>query len=89
MLKIESPQDASPDLVVALTGTIDAEHLPALEQVVEHASAAGRPIAFDLSQVRLVDRDAVAFFVSGSGRRARLVGCPTYLEQWLESEGRQ
>jgi ABC-type transporter Mla MlaB component len=88
MLKIQSIDETATELTVALIGTIQHEYLPALEDLVQRASRDRRRVSFDLSQVRLVDREAVAFFVTGGGRRARLSGCPAYLREWIASESR-
>jgi hypothetical protein len=57
--------------------------------LVRRAARDRRRLAFDLSQVRLVDREALAFFVSSEGRGVRLTGCPAYLREWLKSENRR
>ena len=86
MLKIESTAETAGTVTVALIGSIAGEHLPELEEVVQRASRDHRRLSFDLSQVRLVDREVVAFFVAGEGRHARLTGCPAYLREWLKAE---
>ncbi len=86
MLKIDRLSDSPRRFAYALTGHVDVSHLAELERLVEQSLAAKRTILFDLSSVTLVDRDAIRFFSTGAGRRARLVGCPAYVEQWLRSE---
>lgn len=88
MLKIEATRDTKTSLTVALAGSIESEYLPELDELVRRAARDGRRLSFDLAQVRMVDRQAVAFFASGNGRQARLANCPTYLRKWLESENR-
>jgi anti-anti-sigma regulatory factor len=88
MLKIEPARETSRDLTVALAGRIDADHLDGLEELVRRAARDGRRLSFDLSQVRMVDRRAVAFLASGAGREVLLTGCPTWLRKWLEAENR-
>ena len=88
MLKIETASPTAAHLTVTLIGNIFGEYLPELEHVVQDAAHSGRSVAFDLSQIGLVDREAVRFFATGEGRWARLVGCPGYLREWLKSEGR-
>jgi ABC-type transporter Mla MlaB component len=89
MLKIEATHETATDLTVALIGTIESEYLPELDEVVQRAARDHRRLSFDLSQVRLVDREALAFFVSGEGRGVRLADCPAYLREWFRSEDRQ
>jgi ABC-type transporter Mla MlaB component len=88
VLKIQATTETATDLTVALIGTVQREYLPEIEDVVKRSVRDRRRLAFDLSQVRLVDRDVVAFFVSGEGRLARLSGCPSYLREWMASEAR-
>jgi hypothetical protein len=91
MLRIEATRETDDDRTIALTGTIGGEHLPELEDVVERAAGDRRRLSFDLSQVRLADREAVRFLTWAVERHVRLVGCPAYLREWLRSEakGRQ
>ena len=89
MLKLETTIRTATDETVAVIGTIGPEYVPELEAVVEASVRDGRRLSFDLSQVRLAAREAVAFFVTGAGRRARLTGCPAYLREWFKSENRR
>jgi hypothetical protein len=88
MLKIQATSETATDLTVALIGTIRKEYLSALADVLRGAACRHRRLSFDLSQVCLVDRDAVAFFVTAEGQRVRLTGCPPYLREWITSESR-
>jgi len=87
MLKIDTFSCAA-TRTFTLSGDLRDEHLPELARAVNDAALAAAAVSFDLSQVGLVDRSAIAFFVSGDGRRARIVACPAYLREWLKSEGR-
>ncbi len=88
MLKIETANETETSLTIALAGTVEGDYIPELEELVRRAAREGRRVAFDLSKVRMVDRQAVAFFASGAGRQVSLTGCPTYLRRWLDSENR-
>jgi ABC-type transporter Mla MlaB component len=89
MLKIEAINETVTARTVALIGTIGREYISELESVVQRAARDRRRLSFDLSQVRLVDRDALAFFVSCEERHVRLAGCPAFLRRWLKSENRE
>jgi hypothetical protein len=89
MLKLETTNRTATEVTVSVIGTIDKEYLPELEAAVAESIRNRQRLSFDLSQVRLAAREAVAFFVTGAGRVARLTGCPTYLREWLKSETRQ
>jgi len=88
MLKIQTTHHADNGLTVALIGTIGREYLGELEDVVGRAARDRQRLSFDLSQVRLVDREAVGFLASAMERGARLAGCPAYLREWLRLESR-
>jgi hypothetical protein len=88
MLKIEPARETETSLTVALAGSLEAEHLPALEELARRAAREGRRLSFDMTQVRMVVREAVAYFATGAGREARLTGCPTWLRKWLDAENR-
>ena len=88
MLRIDSSLHSDHEIVVTLSGQVHREYLAELERVITRVHGEGRAIRFDLRDVGLVDRDAVAFFATGPGRLVPLENCPRYLEAWLESEGR-
>jgi anti-anti-sigma regulatory factor len=88
MFRIEIATVAGREVHLALSGTVDAASLEELARLTSEAVSAGERVVVDLSNVRLVDREAVRFFSHGAGRQARLVGCPAYLREWLRSEGR-
>jgi hypothetical protein len=74
--------------MVALAGSLEAAYLPEFEELARRAARDGRRLSFDLTEVRMVDREAVVYFATGPGRQARLTGCPTWLRKWLEAENR-
>jgi hypothetical protein len=41
-------------------------------------------IAFDLQEVRLVDREAVRFLADCETRGIKLKNCPSYVREWIE-----
>lgn len=88
MLKIEPTRESKTSLTVALAGSLEAEYLPELEELARRAARDGRRLSLDLTQVRMVDREAVAYFATGAGRQARITGCPTWLRKWLDAENR-
>ncbi len=88
MLRIDTSSSASGDMTITLAGSLAAEQLPGLEQLVREALAAGRRVSFDMRKIALVDRAAVEFLASGPARHTRLTGCPAYLREWLAAVGR-
>jgi hypothetical protein len=89
MLRIDASLTSSGETTVVLTGQIESHYLDVLRHLIARVRSDNRSIRFDLRNVGLVDRDAVAFFVSGPGRNVPLDHCPRYLSEWLKSEGRE
>jgi anti-anti-sigma regulatory factor len=69
MLRIERSADGE-DVRFTITGRVEAVHVAELQRLIEEETAARRPIVLDLKEVKLVDREAVSFFVRcEAGRR--------------------
>ena len=79
MLRIERTIERD-RIVLSLCGRIEAEHIPELERAI---AAERQPVILDLSQVMLVDRDAVAFLVSAETAGIGLEHCASYLRHWI------
>jgi|WetSurMetagenome_2_1015567.scaffolds.fasta_scaffold276770_1 hypothetical protein len=88
MLKIEATHETPGAITIALSGTIGGEYLLQLGEIARQAAAARRRLSIDLSQVRLVDREAVRFLACAVEQGVRLVACPSWLQEWLRSEAR-
>src|SRR5262245_9018448 len=84
MLKI-SRVVASGTARLIVSGRIAAEELPQLRDLVraEHAS----DLVLDLSEVSLVDVEAVRFLVWCEAQGIRLEECPAYIREWMTREG--
>lgn len=48
--------------------------------------AAGESMILDLKEVRLADRDAVAFLARCEANGVQLRNCPPYIREWIESD---
>jgi hypothetical protein len=68
-----------------LTGRIQAADLPELLSLFRSESP-GHPILMDLTDVKLVDRDAVHFLASSEATGARLRNCSAYIREWIRQE---
>ena len=66
-----------------LVGRIQTEHLRKLQAKL--GAIDGR-IAFDLSDVSLVNLDVVRFLGTCESERIQLVNCPAYVRKWIDSE---
>jgi hypothetical protein len=72
-------------VVFTLTGRIQAEQIPGLLALLKSESSE-QGIAFDLEQVKLVDRDAVLFLALSETLGARLRNCSAYIRKWINQE---
>jgi anti-anti-sigma regulatory factor len=82
MLRIRRSEDAG-SVVFALSGRIEETDVPDLKDLVEAESAVA--ITIDLSEVRLVDRQAVKFLAACETRGITLRDCPAYIREWIET----
>lgn len=84
ILKIEkvSGQDVT---VFLLSGRMREDHLPELQNLL-NAEPDMNKVVLDLSEVRLVEREAMKFLAACEARGAQLQSCPGYLREWMQKE---
>ena len=85
MFKIRRSEDK--DFVTfALSGRIEEEQLSELQKLLKVESGAKpTPIAFDLGDVKLVDREAIKFLAACEAHGIVLKNCPSYVREWIET----
>ena len=72
------------DVVLALSGDLD-ENLPVeLEGLL--AAEANHHVRLDLSDVTLVDRQAIRFLARVEAEGTVLMNCPEYVRIWITAE---
>jgi len=76
---------ANEEVVIKLSGQMDAENLTELETLVT-SEADGRPIVLDLRDLTLVDQDAVSFLKRCEADNITLQNCPAYIREWISRE---
>ena len=82
MLRIQELD--SGDLVTfVLSGRIQKDNLAELKSLLEKHH---KPVALDLDEVKLVDRDAVEFLASFETDQAKITNCPRYIREWILRE---
>ncbi len=54
--------------------------------VLRTALEEGRVVALDLTEVELVDRDALKFLALNEGNGIELRHCPAYIREWVTRE---
>jgi anti-anti-sigma regulatory factor len=70
------------DVVLRISGRIAAEDLDVLRTALEE----GRVVAIDLTEVELIDRDAVKLLARTEGNGIELRQCPAYIREWVTRE---
>jgi len=61
---------------------MDAENIGDLETLVRE-EAGGRRIVLDLTDLTLVDQDAVSFLERCEADNITLKNCPAYIREWI------
>ena len=80
MLRLEKSRDSH---VLRVSGRIDAENIAELKMQMQiHPS----PIALELSDVTLVDADAVRFLAVAEAAGTELRNCPLFVREWIRRE---
>jgi hypothetical protein len=83
MLKIR--RSANDKVVFTLSGRIEADDVAELQRLLD-LEAADHPLALDLEDVTLLDRDAVKFLARREAHGIQLENCPAYIREWIERE---
>jgi hypothetical protein len=83
MLKIQ--RKANGEVVLTVSGRLDTDSLSELSAALA-AEPAGRPVALDLKDVVLVDRDTVRFLRARERDGMALRNCPPYIRAWIACE---
>ncbi len=83
MLKLTRAENG--EVVIKLSGRMDAENVGELETLVSEG-AKGRRIVLDLSDLTLVDQDAVSFLKRCEEDNITLKNCPAYIREWITRE---
>ena len=84
MLKITRAANA--EVVIKLSGRMDAENIGELETLVRKEGD-GRRIVLDLRDLTLVDQDAVSFLKRCEADNITLKNCPAYIREWITNAG--
>ena len=83
MLKIQRVSNSH--VVFTLSGRMDAENVAELKELIG-SEGRGRRIVLELSDLTLVDRDAVKFLERCETDSIKLENCPTYIREWIARE---
>jgi anti-anti-sigma regulatory factor len=83
MLRITKVMNGT--VVFRVSGRMNSENLSEFETLVR-AEAKGQAMAFDLTELTLVDEAAVHFLESCETSGIELKHCPAYVRQWITRE---
>ena len=80
MLRIGRKENG--DVIFALSGRIDKEHIVELEALIA-AEGKDRRIIFDLKELTLTGQDGMAFLAQCEAAGIALANCDPYLREWI------
>jgi len=83
MLKIR--RSANGKIVFTLSGRIEIEDVAELQRLLA-LELGDRNVALDLTDVTLVDREAVKFLAHCEADSIALENCPPYVREWIQRE---
>ena len=82
MFKIRKSEEDG-HAIFALSGRIEERHVSELHELLDAEAKATR-VTLDLTEVKLVDREAIRFLAASESRGIRLKNCPSYIRRWIE-----
>jgi anti-anti-sigma regulatory factor len=83
MLRIQRSFDEG--VIFAMSGRIQVEDVAELQRLLS-LEAGNQLVVLDLSDVTLVDRDALKFLASCEADSIKLKNCPPYVRKWIDAE---
>ncbi len=83
MLRIQSTVNR--ETLFTVSGRMDSANLIELKNLID-AETADRPMALDLKELTLVDRDAVTFLKRCESKGIELRNCSAYIREWITRE---
>jgi anti-anti-sigma regulatory factor len=81
--KIERTVEGENFVVLRVSGRIHVENVATLREVIEQEK--GR-LALDLTEIILVDREAVRLLALTEANGIELRNCPPYIREWIAKE---
>ena len=84
MLRIEKSIEGN-KVVFSLTGRIEAGDVAELQRLLV-SEAMDHSLILDLTDVNLVNRDAVGFLAKCETAGSKLRNCPAYVREWITKE---
>ena len=70
-------------VVLRLSGRIDRDDVDTLREMIGREK---EPVAIDLTEVVLVDREVVRLFATSELNGIELRNCPAYIREWVSKD---
>jgi anti-anti-sigma regulatory factor len=86
MLKIQRTSNGQ--VVFALSGRMDEEHIPELETLIS-SEAKGRRISLDLKDLTLAGQEGISFLERCEADGITLMNCAGYVREWITRQRRR
>ena len=86
MLRIR--RSANGQVVFTLSGRIQTDDIEQFRQLLV-VETPGRPLIFNMRDLTLVNRDAVAFLAECEAKGIKLENCPLHIRDWIDQEKRR
>jgi hypothetical protein len=84
MFQISRSEDTG-RVTFTLSGRIEAEELAELQKLIKsEVGATSKAIVLDLTDVKLLHREAVKFLAICEADGIELRNCPSYVREWIE-----
>lgn len=86
MLRIQ--RSSNGQVVFALSGRIDEEHIAELETLIR-SEANGRRIVLDLKDLTLAGQETISFLERCEADGIALMNCAIYVREWIKRQRRR
>ena len=86
MLRIR--RSANGQVVFTISGRIQTDDIEQFRQLLV-VETPGQPLIFNMRDLTLVNRDAVAFLAECEAKGIKLENCPLHIRNWIDQEKRR
>jgi len=88
VLRITTVREDEKNVRLRLCGDFTAEYVPELERALANEAADMHSVALDLTNVGVVDREALMFLCAARSRQIPIQNPPNYVRRWIKLESR-
>ena len=87
-MRITTVRDNEKNVRIRLCGDFTAEYVPELERALANEAADMHSVALDLTNVGIVDREALTFLCAALSKQIPIQNPPSYVDRWIKLESR-